>query len=111
MKARLEIDGRVARVVLAAPKANVLDRAMIEDLEALFAQLAPRRDLCAIVLASDGAHFSFGASVEEHLPEQIESALPRLSHLLHTVATAPAPTIAAIRGQCLGGGLELVLTC
>lgn len=111
MKARLEIDGRVARVVLAAPKANVLDRAMIEDLESLFVQLAPRRDLCAIVIGSDGAHFSFGASVEEHLPEQIEAALPRLSHLLQTIVNAPAPTIAAIRGQCLGGGLELVLAC
>lgn len=111
MKARLEIDRRVARVVLAAPKANVLDRLMIEDLESLFAQLAPRRDLCAIVIASDGAHFSFGASVEEHLPEQIEAALPRLSQLLRTIAAAPAPTIAAVRGQCLGGGLELVLAC
>jgi len=111
VKARLEIAGRVARVVLAAPKANVLDRAMIEDLESLFEQLAPRRDLCAIVIGSDGAHFSFGASVEEHLPEQIEAALPRLSHLLQTIVNAPAPTIAAIRGQCLGGGLELALAC
>ena len=111
MKARLEIDGRVARVVLAAPKANVLDRAMIEDLESLFAELAPRRDLCAIVIASEGAHFSFGASIEEHVPERIAEALPRLHHLLRTIVSAPAPTIAAVRGQCLGGGLELVLAC
>jgi cyclohexa-1,5-dienecarbonyl-CoA hydratase len=111
VKARLEIDGRVARVVLAAPKANVLDRAMIEDLESLFAQLAPRRDLCAIVIAADGPHFSFGASVEEHLPEHIEGAPARLGALLRRVAAAPAPTIAAVRGQCLGGGFELVLAC
>ena len=111
MKVRLETAGRVARVVLAAPKANVLDRAMIEELEAAFAQLALRRDLCAIIVAADGPHFSFGASVEEHLPEQIAAALPRLSNLLRTITSAPAPTIAAIRGQCLGGGLELVLAC
>lgn len=111
MKARLEIDGRVARVILAAPKANVLDREMIEGLESLFAQLAPRRDLCAIVIGADGPHFSFGASIEEHLPEQIGNALPRLHRLLRTVASAPAPTIAAVRGQCLGGALELVLAC
>lgn len=110
-KVRLEIAGRVARVILAAPKANVLDRVMIEDLELAFAELAPRRDLCAIVLTADGPHFSFGASVEEHLPDQIEAALPRLSALLRSVVNAPAPTIAAIRGQCLGGGLELVLAC
>jgi len=111
MKARLEIDGRVARVVLAAPKANVLDREMIEGLESLFVELSPRRDLCAIVIAADGPHFSFGASIEEHLPDRISAALPRLHRLLRSVASAPAPTIAAVHGQCLGGALELVLAC
>jgi cyclohexa-1,5-dienecarbonyl-CoA hydratase len=113
MKVRLEYlcDGRVARVVLAAPKANVLDRAMMDDLDTVFEQLEGRRDLRAIVIASDGPHFSFGASVEEHLPAEIAGALLRLGSLLRRVVTAPAPTIAAVRGQCLGGGLELVLAC
>ena len=113
MKVRLEslCDGRVARVVLAAPKANVLDRAMVDDLDAVFEQLEGRRDLRAIVVASDGPHFSFGASVEEHLPAEIAGALARLGSLLRRIAAAPAPTIAAVRGQCLGGGLELVLGC
>ena len=111
--ARLERlhDGRVARVTLAAPKANILDRAMVTELSAIFDALAGDRDLCAIVLAADGPHFSFGASVEEHLPEQIEEALARLSGLLRNVGGAPAPTIASVRGQCLGGGFELVLAC
>jgi cyclohexa-1,5-dienecarbonyl-CoA hydratase len=113
MKARLEFahDDRVARVILAAPKANILDRTMVEELDAHFASLESRRDLCAIVLDSVGPHFSFGASIEEHLPEQIEGALARLGALLRRVANAPAPTIATVRGQCLGGGFELVLAC
>lgn len=113
MKARLEFrhDGSVAFITLAAPKANILDRDMVTDLAWCFAQLEERRDLCAIVITADGPHFSFGASVEEHLPEQIEGALARLGSLLRRLATAPAPTIAAVRGQCLGGGFELVLGC
>lgn len=112
-KARLELqhDGRVARVILAAPKANILDSTMTTELDSLFASLENRRDLRAIVLEAEGPHFSFGASVEEHLPEQIEGALARLGALLRRVASAPAPVIAAVRGQCLGGGLELVLAC
>ncbi len=113
MKARLEraCDGMVARVFLAAPKANVLDRVMVEELDAIFAELERERDLRAVIIQGEGAHFSFGASVEEHLPEQIADALARLGGLLRRVANLPAPTIAALRGQCLGGGFELALAC
>src|SRR5271165_1078171 len=113
MKIRVEFehDGQVARVVLAALKANIVDRAMMADLESAFDQLAARRELKAIVLTGEGSNFSFGASVQEHLPEQISGTLTRLHGLLRRIAEAPAPTIAAVRGQCLGGGLELALAC
>lgn len=113
MKAKLDLqhDGRVARVTLAAPKANILDQPMVEALDGIFHELNGKRGLCAIVVGAEGPHFSFGASIEEHVPEQISGALSRLSNLLRLMSKAPAPTIAAVRGQCLGGGLELVLGC
>src|SRR5271167_28092 len=112
-KARLEFehDGQIARIVLDSPKANIIDQAMMAGLESAFNDLATRRDLKAIVLAGEGPNFSFGASVQEHLPEQISGTLARLHALLRRIAEAPAPTIAAVRGQCLGGGLELTLAC
>ena len=113
MKIRVEFEheGQVARVVLAAPKANIVDQAMMAELESAFDGLATRRDLKAIVLTGEGPNFSFGASVQEHLPEQISGTLTRLHALLRRIAEAPAPTIAAVRGQCLGGGLEVALAC
>jgi cyclohexa-1,5-dienecarbonyl-CoA hydratase len=112
-RARLEFshDGQVARLVLAASKANILDRAMMGELYDLAGNLLDRRDLRAIVLTADGPHFSFGASVEEHLPGAIDEVLSALSRLLARLLELPAPTIAAVRGQCLGGGLEVVLGC
>jgi cyclohexa-1,5-dienecarbonyl-CoA hydratase len=113
MKARLHLDedGRIAHVFLAAPRANILDREMVTELDAIFESLESERELRAIVVEGEGLHFSFGASVEEHLPDQIEDALARLGGLLRRVTSAPAPTIAAVRGQCLGGGFELALAC
>ena len=103
-------DERVARITLAAPKANIVDLAMTRELDTAFAQCAGR-SLNAIVLSADGPHFSFGASVQEHLPDQIAEALPALHALLRRIHEAPAPVIAAVRGQCLGGGFEVVLAC
>jgi cyclohexa-1,5-dienecarbonyl-CoA hydratase len=113
MKVRVEFahEDQVARIVLAAPKANIIDQTMMAELESAFDQLAARRDLKAIVLTGEGPNFSFGASVQEHLPEQISGTLTRLHALLRRIAEAPAPMIAAVRGQCLGGGLELALAC
>jgi cyclohexa-1,5-dienecarbonyl-CoA hydratase len=111
-KIRLELtcEERVGRITLAAPKANILDRAMIGELDAAFSQCAGRA-LNAIVIAADGPHFSFGASVQEHLPDQIGGTLHVLHTLLRRIYEAPAPVIAAVRGQCLGGGFELALAC
>ena len=111
-KIRLEFTHheRVAHITLASPKANILDRLMICELDAAVS-LCAGRVLNAIVFAADGPHFSFGASVQEHLPDQIAGTLQALHTLLRGIYKAPAPVIAAVRGQCLGGGFELVLAC
>jgi cyclohexa-1,5-dienecarbonyl-CoA hydratase len=112
-RARLELscNGQVATLVLAAPKANILDRKMMRDLDCIFRGLKSNQNLKAIILAAEGPSFSYGASVREHLPEEIELTLNQLRGLLIAVAKAPAPTIAAVRGHCLGGGFELALAC
>jgi cyclohexa-1,5-dienecarbonyl-CoA hydratase len=111
VKLAFEHGGQVARVNLAAPKANILDRVMMSELAGALDQVESRRNLKAIVLTAAGPHFSYGASVEEHLPEQIGGTLAQLHGLLRRMAALPAPTLAAVRGQCLGGGFELVLAC
>ena len=105
-----EADCQIARLTLAAPKPNILDREMMEELETALDRFGGD-PLKAIVLSSDGPAFSYGASVQEHLPGQIEITLRSLHRLLRKMILAPAPLIAAVKGQCLGGGFELVLAC
>jgi cyclohexa-1,5-dienecarbonyl-CoA hydratase len=106
-----ERDGRLLRVRLSRPKANVLDAGMVTALDATFAELARpapgQPALRAVLLDAEGPHFSFGASVPEHLPGQFEGMLRGFHALVLRVLETTVPVLVAVRGQCLGGGLEL----
>jgi cyclohexa-1,5-dienecarbonyl-CoA hydratase len=108
---RRDRDGRLLRIRLARPKANVLDAEMTAALDAALADAArTARDaptLLAVLLESEGPHFSFGASVEEHLPGRFAAMLKGFHALILRVLAFPVPVLVSIRGQCLGGGLEL----
>jgi cyclohexa-1,5-dienecarbonyl-CoA hydratase len=109
LKTWIERDGALLRLRLARPKANIVDAAMIAALTQAFATHRGNAGLRAALLDAEGPHFSFGASVEEHLPAQCAQMLAGLHALLVAMLEWPAPILVAIRGQCLGGGLELAM--
>ena len=105
----LDRGGALLRLRLARPKANIVDAAMIG---ALHSALDAHRDapgLRGVLLDAAGPHFSFGASVEEHLRERCAAMLASLHALIVAMIDFPAPILVAVRGQCLGGGLEVAL--
>jgi len=104
-------DEGIRRLIIDKPKGNVLDTALCEQLLAELAQLTGDDTTRLIVIEGAGRNFSFGASVEEHLPEHAERMLDSLRTLIERIAEAPVPTLAAVRGYCLGGGLEVALAC
>jgi len=106
LKVWIEREGALLRLRLARPKANILDAAMIAALDRAFAEHAGNSALRGVLIDHEGPHFSFGASVEEHLPGQCAAMLKGLHALVLRMLGWPAPIMAAIRGQCLGGGLE-----
>ncbi len=107
MRAWSERDGALLRLRLARPKANILDAEMIAALGAAIDGPLEAPALKAVLLDAEGPHFSFGASVEEHLPGRCAEMLHALHELLLALAASPVPVLVAVRGQCLGGGLEL----
>jgi cyclohexa-1,5-dienecarbonyl-CoA hydratase len=104
-------DGAIWRVQLATPKANIVDMAKTEILSGIFQRAAESVGLKAVILEGQGPHFSFGASVPEHLPGTFEAMLRGFHGLFLRMLDASVVTLAAVRGQCLGGGLELVTFC
>ena len=105
----LERDGALLRIRLDRPKANIVDAEMIAALGGAFATAARTRTLRAVLLDAAGPNFSFGASVEEHLAERCAAMLAALHALLLAMLELPAPILVAVRGKCLGGGLEVAL--
>lgn len=93
---------------------NALDTAQTERLTAAFEGLADDRAVRAVVLTGTGRGFIGGADIDE-LGELDETSGRRFISDLHRLITAirrcPAPTIAAINGFCLGGGLEVAAAC
>lgn len=104
-------EGSAHTIRLDAPPGNVIDIAMCAQLDAAIDAAARSSDATVLVLAATGKHFSFGASVEEHLPDKAPEMLAALGGVIRRLLAFPYPTVAAVQGSCLGGGLELVLGC
>ena len=107
LKVWLERDGSLLRLRLARPKANLIDAAMIAALSRSFLSNRNNQGLLAVLVDHEGPHFSFGASVEEHLPEQCAQMLKGLHALIGSMLDWPKPILVSIKGQCLGAGLEV----
>ncbi len=105
----MDREGKLLRLRLARPKANIIDAEMIFGLNKAFDDHSHDTNLMAVLIDSEGPHFSFGASVEEHLPAHCAVMLETLHHLIGTMLDYPVPILTAVRGQCLGAGLELAM--
>jgi 3-hydroxyacyl-CoA dehydrogenase/enoyl-CoA hydratase/3-hydroxybutyryl-CoA epimerase len=114
---RLEVgDEGLATLTFDLPekKANVFTRQALAELEAIVGGLAERRDVAVLVLLSAKPDsFIAGMDVDEiaGVTDPVEAeAGSRFGHRLFGAwEDLPFPTVAAIRGTCLGGGTELAL--
>jgi len=100
-----------ADVRIDAPPVNVLDAALLGELERAIRDAAPPARL--IVLRGLPRAFSAGVSVAEHVPDPaaIETMLRAMRGVLEALVDAPAVTVASVSGACLGGAAELLCAC
>ena len=107
----LAIDKGIARIALNRPKHNVFNIEMMEELTALLAELAEDADLKCVVIGARGSSWCAGVEVADHKPELAPEMIRVFDALLRQIHALPVPSIAAVNGACLGGGMEVAIAC
>ena len=110
---RVERDGPVGILRLDRPKMNALSIQMQAELGAAAAFLAAADDIRSVVLYGGPKTFAAGADIKE-MADMSAGAMAahsvRLQDAITALARIPKPTVAAVTGYALGGGLEVALT-
>ncbi|WP_367319521.1 enoyl-CoA hydratase/isomerase family protein [Streptomyces sp. HUAS ZL42] len=101
----------VATVVIHHPaKRNAMTAAMWRALPPLLGTLAADPDVRALVLTGEGGTFCAGADIST-LQGSPDEAQRLAVHAEEALAAFPKPTLAAVRGHCVGGGSQLAAAC
>jgi enoyl-CoA hydratase/carnithine racemase len=113
----LIFDGALARIRFNAPaRRNALNRASWRALPEACAAIEARAEALAVVVDGAGGHFSAGADIAEFDTVYRDAAATRdyvdaIQAGLSALVALDRPTIAAIEGSAVGGGLAVALAC
>lgn len=113
---RLERRGSIALVTLDRPdRMNSLSRALVARFGELGRELASQNDVRLVIVTGSGERaFCAGADLKERAgmsADEVRALLLAYESELGWLETIEVPTLAAINGAALGGGLELALLC
>jgi Enoyl-CoA hydratase/carnithine racemase len=111
----LEFDDDVAILRLNRPEANnALNSPMLDELIEVISQITDDADIKALIICGAGKSFSAGGDIESFSTfgsAEAREFVDRVFHLEQLVVDLPQPTVAAISGFALGGGMEIALMC
>lgn len=107
----------VGELVLNQPaRRNALNAAMWEALPQKLAAALKLKGLKVLIIRGEGEHFAAGADISEFgslyaTPESAAKISAHIAEAMTALANFPLPTIAMVRGACVGGGCALALCC
>ncbi len=108
---RCSINDDVVTITLDKPKHNVMNLAMMNDingeLESVLGDDSPK----CLVFEAEGSSWCAGVEVSDHKPEVVSDMISVFTKMFKLIHKLEIPTIAAVHGACLGGGMELAIAC
>src|SRR6185369_2585884 len=107
----LELLPKVARITLNHPPLNVITLQMTEELAQSIAEVDRGREISTGLIQGNGGSFSAGVSVAIDTPQHVPTMLEKFHGLTRAVVNSQKVFVAAVRGNCLGGGAALAMLC
>src|SRR5690349_10744423 len=104
--------GRLTLITWERPPLNVLDLAVLRELDQALTQCAQDPAVDVVLLQGAGARaFSAGVDIRDHTKEKVPEMLDAVHGAMRKLLAMPQVTVAAVRGLCLGGGCEVASSC
>jgi len=101
----------VASITFARPKHNVFNIDMMLEFCAVLEDVSHDDSLKCVVIYGEGASWCAGVDVGDHKPEMAPDMIATFNRSLTLIGNLEIPTIAAVHGACLGGGMEYAIAC
>jgi len=108
---KIEKADGVARITFARPKHNVLNMEMMNELNSGLEGLIADHDLKCLTIYGEGPSWCAGVEVADHKPEMADEMIATFNRIFELIDQLEVPTIAAVHGTCLGGGMEVAVAC
>ncbi|NEU30978.1 enoyl-CoA hydratase [bacterium LRH843] len=112
----LKVENHIGYISINNPPANTVSTETIGGLSDCIDYVANEKEIKAVVITGEGRFFVAGADIKEFThafddKEKGKALSVDAQAVLNTIENLTKPVIAAINGACLGGGLELAMSC
>ncbi len=108
---KVELDNGLGTITLNRPPVNILNIAMMDEINGVLKSWQGEKDLKAVLFDAKGKCFSAGVDVGEHMGDLAPKMIDAFHGMFRLMDGLGIPTIASVYGSCLGGGCELAVFC
>ena len=106
-----EFNNGLGTITLKRPPLNVLNIAMMDEINGALGEWQGKKDLKALLFKAEGKCFSAGVDVGEHMGDLAPKMIEAFHRIFRLMSRVEIPTIASVYSSCLGGGCEVAIFC
>lgn len=106
-----EKNNGVATLTLNRPPLNILNIAMMGEMNEALEELEGDVEAKLLVICARGKAFSAGVDIKDHTLDKVEEMIEVFHGIFRRLLSLEIPTLAVVQGACLGGGCELASFC